>query len=568
VPIINRIRHFISDQRKLFWLFWVLLLLPNVVMFFTESTTTLTRCINILLPAAVYGILLTLPRKPGKMMWWLFIFMLMGETQITLLYLFGESPIAVDMYLNMLTTNPGEVNELLSSLLIILAVAALIFVIYILGAALSCALAEELSKRLRRKWRLCFIVLLVISGALLGVNYKTNHKFRIANDIFPVNSTYNMLLGGDRMTRLLDYRRHSTFDYHATATHDPNQPEVYVLIIQETLRADNMSVYGYERKTTPVLDSLRNECAVFRDVLTMSNTTHKSVPLLLTSAAREDFDSIYTQSGLLKAFKEVGYRTAFYSNQHRNHSFIDLMGQQADETVFIADALGLGKSVDDDHLVDLFTGELGRYHGEKCLIVLHCYGSHYNYTDRYKGKKPIFTPDNVTEVNKRNRRQLVNAYDNTVYYTDRLIGDIIEQLQQLRVPAAMLMVSDHGEDIFDDQRERFLHSSPLPTYYQMRIPLIVWASTQYKQQYPDKWQQLINHQDIPISSNRVVFHTLLDLGGITMQKFSAADALSNDAFVPSPRLYVNDHNEYRPLDDCGLKNLDVNQFSLHHLQYP
>ena len=44
----------------------------------------------------------------------------------------------------------------------------------------------------------------------------------------------------------------------------------------------------------------------------------------------------------------------------------------------------------------------------------------------------------------------------------------------------MLYLSDHGEDIFDDARARYLHASPIPTYYQLHIPYIIWFSDDYR----------------------------------------------------------------------------------------
>ena len=94
-----------------------MLILPNLVMFFTEPTTALTRIIQIVLPLSFYGFALTFNKKPGVMFWWLFLFIFIDAFQIVLLHLFGESPIAVDMFLNVVTTNATEVNELLGNLI-------------------------------------------------------------------------------------------------------------------------------------------------------------------------------------------------------------------------------------------------------------------------------------------------------------------------------------------------------------------------------------------------------------------------------------------------------------------
>ncbi len=134
--------------------------------------------------------------------------------------------------------------------------------------------------------------------------------------------------------------------------------------------------------------------------------------------------------------------------------------------------------------------------------------------------------------------------------------------------AVMLYTSDHGEDIFDDSRGRFLHASPIPTYYQLRVPFIAWATDSWRQAHPAQWQTLAGNSQKPISTNMVMYHTLLDMAGIRTRLLRPDLALSNAAFQPVQRLYVNDHNELRTLDNCGLKPLDIDQFNRYRLQFP
>ena len=95
----------------------IALALPNIVLAFTESVSFTTRIANVILPVAVYWFLMTLSRKTGKMVWILFPLIFFAAFQMVLLYLFGRSVIAVDMFLNLVTTNPGEATELLNNLL-------------------------------------------------------------------------------------------------------------------------------------------------------------------------------------------------------------------------------------------------------------------------------------------------------------------------------------------------------------------------------------------------------------------------------------------------------------------
>ena len=95
----------------------IVLLLPNIVLSVTEPMTLMARICNILLPAGVYMMLLSLLRNPARSVWMLFLLIFLSAFQLVLLYLYGHSIIAVDMFLNLVTTNSAEVTELLGSML-------------------------------------------------------------------------------------------------------------------------------------------------------------------------------------------------------------------------------------------------------------------------------------------------------------------------------------------------------------------------------------------------------------------------------------------------------------------
>ncbi len=82
------------------------------------------------------------------------------------------------------------------------------------------------------------------------------------------------------------------------------------------------------------------------------------------------------------------------------------------------------------------------------------------------------------------------------------------------VDAAMLYTSDHGEDIFDDSRHLFLHASPVPSYYQLHVPFLIWMSDNYLETYPEHWKTAVDNKDKNVSSSSSFFPTMLSLGGI------------------------------------------------------
>lgn len=114
--ICNTIYNKVSSGTFLYWYAVVALLLPNIALCFTERLSFWAGAANVLLPLALYMWFFSVARCPGKMVWWAFLFVFFAAFQLVLLYLFGTGVIAVDMFLNLVTTNPGEVMELLDNL--------------------------------------------------------------------------------------------------------------------------------------------------------------------------------------------------------------------------------------------------------------------------------------------------------------------------------------------------------------------------------------------------------------------------------------------------------------------
>ena len=511
---------------------------------------------NVLLPFSVYYIVMSRLRNCGKTFWILFPFLFFGAFQIVLLYLFGQSIIAVDMFLNLVTTNSSEALELLDNLIPAIVIVVLLYIPALILAAVSVIrkrkLPEPFIHRERRRARIAIII-----GVLsLGTAYLFDSRYELKSDLYPANVCYNIALAFQRTAQTQNYAETSKdFTYQAKAVHPGENREVYVMVIGETSRAANWSLYGYNRETNPKLSQIEGLTA-FCHVLTESNTTHKSVPMLMSPISAHDFNSIYQQKGVITAFKEAGYRTAFFSNQRYNHSFIDFFGKEADTYDFIKeDAEDANYNPSDDELLKLVAAELAK-NASKQFIVLHTYGSHFNYRERYPSDNAYFLPDFPVDAEVKYKDNLVNAYDNSIRYTDDFLARLIEMLQEQNVDAAMLYTSDHGEDIFDDNRRLFLHASPVPSYYQIHVPFLVWMSDGYRRHYPVLLRNAEANKQKNISSSASFFQTMLELGGVETPYRNDSLSVTSALYSEKPGVYLNDHNEARSLDDIGMRKED------------
>lgn len=532
-----------NSQKLLFVSCVMSLALPNVLLFFTEQMSAVASFCNVILPVSVMWFAMTLSNKPGKAYLCLFPFVFFAAFQIVLLSLFSNSVIAVDMFLNLTTTNTSEAIELLYNIRPAVVTVLVIYIPLLAWSVYSIYQAplNESFLLTNRRYATCGCV---IGAILLVASYASDEDYHISDDLYPVNVIYNAGTAIERTVKTQNYFNTSqNFTFNAKPTHDELVQELHVLVIGETARAENFGLYGYERNTTPLLDSIPG-LIIFRDVLSQSNTTHKSVPMLLSAISAENFNDIYSHKSIITAFNEVGYATAFFSNQRHNHSFIDFFGKEAQECKYVKQDKNYHSNNYDSVLASLLENYLKSGTANKRFVILHTYGSHYDYSERYPDNKAYYKPDKVTSATYEQRDRLINAYDNTIRATDEFLSTVIRLVEKEGIASTVTYVSDHGEDLYDDNRKLFLHSSPLPSIHQLKVPLIMWTSPEYNQLYPEKTHALQFNVSLPISSNKVVFHTLLDLAGIESDYLLKDNSLSSTTYTPEEyRLYLNDHNE-------------------------
>ena len=550
----------------------VALLLPNIALCYTECLASWACGVNVLLPLSLYMLFFSVAKRPGKMIWWAFIFVFFAAFQLVLLYLFGTGVIAVDMFLNLVTTNPGEAMELLDNLAPAVVGVFVVYLPLLILGGVNIRRDSRLSVSFQQRVRHWAMQIGAIGLFCLLASYLVVDGYRMRNQLYPVNVCYNLYLAFERNAASENYREASRdFKFDARSEHSATAPEVYVMVVGETARAHNFSLYGYPRNTNPLLSKTPGIKA-FPNVTTQSNTTHKSVPMLLSAASAEDFERLFHEKGILAAFKEAGFHTVFISNQLPNHSFIDFLGEQADEHYFLKkEDASQGNHYDEDllqkldeilPLADASSSAHYHYRYRKLFVVLHSYGSHFNYQERYPRSFAYFKPDSRSEAKPENRRDLLNAYDNTIRYTDYILHDIIERLQKWegvqtktdgvydQPTSAMLYTSDHGENIFDDERSLFLHAAPKASDYELHVPFIIWTSAGFSKQYPDILKALGENRSKQVQSSLSAFHTMLGIGGILTRYRLDEYSVASGKYHPTELLYLDDHDEAIPQEDA------------------
>ena len=257
---------------------------------------------------------------------------------------------------------------------------------------------------------------------------------------------------------------------------DPHQ-ELVVLVIGETARTDHFSLNGYERVTNPQLTG-KARLISYSDISACGTSTAVSVPCMFGHDGRETFDhglSDYTEN-ILDLLKRAGVNILWRDNNSDSKGVAlrvpyEDFKSPAVNSICDNECRDVGMLEGLQEYIDSQQGDT--------LIVLHQMGSHGPaYFKRYPAEFEQFKPTcKSIELSDCTNEEIVNAYDNTILYTDHFLSKVIELLQRNceKFEATMFYVSDHGESL--GEGGLYLHGMPymFAPKEQTHVPLIVWS---------------------------------------------------------------------------------------------
>ena len=325
---------------------------------------------------------------------------------------------------------------------------------------------------------------------------------------------------------------------------EKSEPELYVLVIGEAARSGNMSLNGYARLTTPRLQQRQNLIS-FPHVYSQAGTTEIAVPHMLSRVPVMRHAEVWKEKTLPEAFQEAGFKTVWFTNKSRA-AYLQRVLDAMDRSYETGKDMSTTNNY--DHLLLTPLQAVLNEKADKQFIVVHTMGSHWRYDTRYTPEFEQFTPSlgaafQLSMINPSNKEKLVNAYDNTILYTDFFIDSLISMVEAQNIPALVVYMSDHGENLYDDERQLILHGNYSATRWLFHVPFIVWYSDEYAALCPEKVEQLQAHANSRDNSS-FLFHSMIDAAGIHYINDTANAALmrtrsifSTD-YCPPDTLYV------------------------------
>jgi len=235
--------------------------------------------------------------------------------------------------------------------------------------------------------------------------------------------------------------------------------DTYVLIIGESERAKNMHIYGYQKPTTPQLEAQKPYLKLFNQAISGVPFTSVAVPMALSADNIHNHNLKNYSDNIISLANQAGFHTTWLSAQTAFGNYgssVAGIAMNAKDKLYI-------KGYDKELLPHLKTALQKPAHDKK-LIVLHLYGSHEPACKRYPASETVFDKPNDIDA----------CYDNSVRYTDSLLGEVFSLLKQNK--ASVLYFSDHALERDPRQSAPYFHGGITPSQEAYHVPMFIWYS--------------------------------------------------------------------------------------------
>ena len=361
-----------------------------------------------------------------------------------------------------------------------------------------------------------------------------NHK-NLRFMINPWNTVYALaMVGREHFARPQGPPQPLGLDAHQEPRLVGAKPPLVILVVGETARADHFALNGYARPTTPKLGA-RSDIYSYRQVMSCGTSTAASLPCMFSPLGRAGFESRDRDTeNLLDVLARAGLAVLWLDNQAGCKGVCDRVhAAQAHTPPASVGALPEGLCTAEEcfdevmlHGLDARVAALPeRERARGVVLVLHQMGSHGPaYHLRTPPSRKPFQPECLTNALQQCPPQaLVNAFDNTIAYTDEFLAQTLRWLERQapRYDTALLYVSDHGESL--GEKGIYLHGLPyaIAPDVQKHVPLITWLSPARAAAIGVDPSCLRTQLDKPLSHDHL-FHSVMTLAGVRSAEYRAS----------------------------------------------
>ena len=348
----------------------------------------------------------------------------------------------------------------------------------------------------------------------LSRNFEENQPYSTSIDRF-YWTTYAVLRDRQDLSKhLLEMKSPEHFK---GLTHQPTLgvPLKVVVILGESARADLMSAYGYERPTTPWLDSISKnseDVVLFNDVCSSGSNTITSSQRIFTFWNNTPNKAWYDYPDLTNVLAHSGYYTQWITQQNPQNMYsIERLFANSAHKLYKTHVYTSLYKIKDSSLSAMAYDEallpaLHRYDSQSLdkvikknvFTVVHLMGSHQNYSARYPPAFDFFKAKDMEECSTEDAKRQKATYLNSLRYTDHLLEKMIKHYSSQR--ALVFYFSDHGEMVDEPEERGFFGHGGDVNHPSVDVPFFVYASPQLRKEHPELWERIKKAQFRPIST--------------------------------------------------------------------
>ena len=462
----------------------------------------------------VYGVIITLTA-----------FMFWFETVMYMNFKIHFGPSSFFVFLN---TNPDEIREFVAEYGTIqfVVVTILFFIPLLKLKAIIRSISEIVSKyRFKRMTILKMGITSIIFLGMLKLTKLIDHNFPY-------------LLGRSVVLNHLDTKYIDAFNAELNSNSvisenlNKETNSTFIVVIGESVTSAHMQVYGYDRNTTPFLQSIEDSLSIYRNVISPNTSTFHSLSKALTLGNYENPEKTLALP-ITQLFNKTKFKTFWISNHSpafNPSSALARVTSHAQSKFFNSKDVVMNNKKHDGELLSKVTEALNDDAQHK-IIFLHLIGAHFSYENRYPKEFDIFKDSPKTQFDNELAYRKINSYDNAIRYSDFIVRKVFKKLKAQKTNSYLMYFSDHGEEVFQDD-DFFGHLEDRPTKNTFKIPFLMWFNDGFI--YPQDYALELNRKYMTDD----LWHSIVHISGIESSFLDKSRSIFSSSFKTRKRLIL------------------------------
>ena len=461
-------------------------------------------------------------------------------------------------------TNRGESSEFLRAwigahgTLRALMIAGFTAVVVLAAEALRRRVATFLSRPVPTVLTAIAVAAMLLQGLWLGhklvMPYHSLYELEMAEARYHSNDVFSTLHSSILTLNFQRQETHVAIDLAVKAattgqaTCDADSLEM-VLVIGESYNKWHSSLYGYPLETSPLMAAERDKglLTIFTDAIAPYNLTSVTIQNMLSLNSLGHGEKWHELPMWPAVMRRAGWQIDLWDNQ-RDFMAGETFAASLNSFLFAPEIVNHVYHAVNDTVCE-FDGDLVEHYyrqwkpAARRLVIFHLMGQHTDYGSRYP-HEPQWEVWNGADVPNATapyiddrRRGIMLDYARATRYNDAVLASIIGHYRDR--DAVVVMLSDHGEEVFDYrdfmERDHNPEKSAQMVRYENSIPLMVWCSPLYKQRHADRAAAIAGAAARPFMSD-CLGPMMLWLGMVHSPLIDSTRNVLSPAYRPPKRL--------------------------------